>query len=337
MTVSTRKFLIGSSALLVAGLCTGLVAYFGGLPTGAFSGPGAPPELAYVPADAAVVAYADVREVMNSELRHKLQGAVPPEDQGREEFKTQTGIDIETDIDRVVACMLPRDGQKSGFVMLRGRFDLARLEALAREHNAVIEDYKGLRLITMPERQPEAEGEATRPHVTPAVVLVDPEFLMAGDEAALRTAIDTQAAGQSVTANPELMKLIGEVDGTANAWAVGRFDVLASRANLPEGVIARLPAVKYFTAAGHINGGLDGVLRAEARDEESAKNLRDVLNGFMALGRMQAGSKPELQALMQSVTLGGSGTTVELGFRVPSEVIDVLQQLKGTTAPEGQQ
>lgn len=332
MTARTRKFLLGSSALLVAGLCTGLVAYFGGLPTGAFSGPGAPPELAYVPSDAAVVAFADVREVMNSELRQKLQGALPPEDKGREEFKNQTGIDIETDIDRVVACMMPQEGHKSGFVVLRGRFDQVRLEALAREHNAIIEGYKGLRMVRMPEGETTAEAEQ-RQHVTPALVFVEPGLLMAGDVTALRAAIDAHAAGQAVTANPELMKLIGDVDGTANVWAVGRFDILASRANLPEGVVARLPAVKYFTAAGHINGGLDGVLRAEARDEESAKNLRDVLNGFMALGRMQASSKPELQALMNSVTLGGTGSTVELGFRVPSEMIDVLQQLKGASAP----
>ena len=43
----------------------------------------------------------------------------------------------------------------------------------------------------------------------------------AGDQAAIQTAIDTQAAGQSVTGNTEVMQLIEGVDGNANAWAVG--------------------------------------------------------------------------------------------------------------------
>ena len=39
-------------------LCTGLVAYYTGLPMGAFSRADGPAELRYVPADAALVAYA---------------------------------------------------------------------------------------------------------------------------------------------------------------------------------------------------------------------------------------------------------------------------------------
>jgi hypothetical protein len=346
MTANTRKFVIGSSAVLVAGLCTGLIAYYGGLPTGAFARQMGPAELAYVPSDAAVVAFADVREVMNSEMRHKLQEVMPPEDKGREEFKAKTGIDIETDIDHVVACVLPREGQESGFVALRGRFDAVRLESLARQHNAVIEEYKGKRFIRIPEELREhgdaPEGSALREHrggrhITPALAFLEPGLIMVGDAAAIRLAIDTQAAGQDVTDNSEVMQLIKGMDAGANAWAVGRFDILASRAKLPEGVASQIPAVKWFAAAGRINGGLSGVLRAEARDEQAAQNLRDVINGFVALGRLQAGNRPEFQSLMQSVTLGGSGKTVELSFTVPTELIDMLQNLAGhkRAAPAG--
>jgi hypothetical protein len=52
--------------------------------------------------------------------------------------------------------------------------------------------------------------------------------------------------------------------------------------------------------------------------------MRDMLNGVMALGRMQSQSNPQVQALMQSVTLGGSGRTIELTFNVPSELIDAV-------------
>jgi hypothetical protein len=89
-------------------------------------------------------------------------------------------------------------------------------------------------------------------------------------------------------------------------------------------VAKQLPAVKWFAVAGHINGGITGTLRAEANTEESAKNLRDVVNGFLALGRMQAQSDPKIAAMMHTVRLDGTGTTVQLSFDVPSELLDMI-------------
>ena len=99
--------------------------------------------------------------------------------------------------------------------------------------------------------------------------------------------------------NDELMALVRSLDG-GNAWAVGRFDALTSKAHLPDNVTSRLPAITWLAASGHINGGLRGMVRAEARDEEAANNLRDVIRGFMGLAKMQAGSNPSAQLMMQS-------------------------------------
>ena len=77
MTKKTRYFMAGSAAILVAGLGTGLVAYYGGgFPSLSASRSG-PAELSYVPADAAVVAFANVREVMDSQLRQRLKAVMP--------------------------------------------------------------------------------------------------------------------------------------------------------------------------------------------------------------------------------------------------------------------
>src|SRR5262245_31393603 len=101
MTKKTRYFMGGSAAVLVAGLGTGLVAcYGGGFPSLSASRSG-PSELSYVPADSAVVAFANVREVMDSQLRQRLKVALPNET-GQQEFARETGIDIERDIDYVV-------------------------------------------------------------------------------------------------------------------------------------------------------------------------------------------------------------------------------------------
>ena len=80
-------------------------AFYGGMPAGLFSSQRGPEELKYLPGDSAVVAYANVRDVMNSELRQRLRKFEGVTDEGRSEFKSETGIDIEQDIDHVVACM----------------------------------------------------------------------------------------------------------------------------------------------------------------------------------------------------------------------------------------
>src|SRR6476660_4779245 len=97
MTKRTRYFLAGSAAILVAGLCTGLVAYYGGgFPSLSASRTG-PAELSYVPADASVVAFANVGEVMASQLRQRLKERMPNE-QGQQEFQQATGLDIQSEI-----------------------------------------------------------------------------------------------------------------------------------------------------------------------------------------------------------------------------------------------
>ena len=151
MTAKTRYFLFGSVLVLIVGLSIGLVAYYGGMPSGLFSSEPGPAELKYVPGDAAVVAYANVRDVMNSELRQRLRKFEGATDEGRNEFKTQTGIDIERDIDHVVACagMKAADGSHNGLVVATGRFDSTRLEALAVEHGGAAQDYKGTRIVVV--------------------------------------------------------------------------------------------------------------------------------------------------------------------------------------------
>ena len=330
MTKRTRYFVFGSVTVLLVGLCTGLVAYYTGMPMGAFGQPSALSELKYVPGSAAVVAYADVRNVMQSELRQKLHKANAGDDHedGQAEFQKHTGIDIENDIDRVVAFMEPSatEGPSpyTGMIVATGRFDQGRLEALAREHGGLVEDYGGKRLIS---RSPDSDGsEGDEPRGSMSVAFLEPGVVAFGGTDVVKRAIDRQAS-DSVEANPEIMNLVKDIDDS-NAWAVGRFDALMSQAKLPEGVASQIPSVKYFSASGHINGGLSALIRAEARDDQAAQNLRDVVQGFLALAKMQANSQPQFQPLLNSLQLSGTGTTVALSFELPSEVIDALAAAK---------
>jgi hypothetical protein len=346
MTTKTRYFVIVSLLVLGIGFGTGLVAYYVGFPAGALASRGGPVELGYVPRDAAVIAFANVNEIMNSELRHKLRRAIPVQENGQQELQNQTGINLETDIDTVVAAMSPdaavNGHQGAGLVLARGRFDETKIESLMREHGAHVETYNGARLIVadpkeIAERESRDNGtdsgdrKTFDAHVsTFSLSFVEPGLAAIGSTKLIKSAIDLHKAGnnpqtglESVTGNDELMNLVRSLDNS-NAWAVGRFDALRAHAHLPDTVLGQIPAITWFAVSGHIDGGLRGTLRAEARDDEAAKNLRDIVNGFLALAKLSSGAKPELQAMMQSLELSGTGKTVSLSFDVPAQLFDVI-------------
>jgi hypothetical protein len=330
MTAKTRYFMLGAVLVLVVGLSIGLVAYYGGMPKGLFAGTQGPAELKYLPADAGVVAYANVRAVMGSELRQRLRGFTGNTDEGRSEFKEQTGIDIESDIDHVVACMGPKAAgeRNNGLMIARGRFDVGRLEALAKEHNGRLEQYKGKRVILSPEG-PVAPEHADAKEL--AIAFLGPDLIAMGTSYMVHGAIDREAGGASVLGNADLMKLVKDMD-TSSLWAVGRFDAMTAQATLPAEVTERIPPITWFSASGHVNGGVQMTLKAETKDDQAASNLRDIVRGFMALAKMQAGNRPEAQALFPDVQLGGEGKTVAVSFGVTTQMLDAFAAGRGAAA-----
>lgn len=313
MNKNTRYFMAGSGAILAAGLATGLFAYYGG-GFAALSASTGPTELSYVPSDAAVIAYADVGAIMNSELRQRIKQVLPTQE-GQEEFHRETGIDIERDIQYVVAAVTP-GSTHSALLVARGNFNPTQLETLAVQHGGAAELYRDKRLVSRAP-QPDGQGSGT-------LAFLEPGLIAIGDTATIKRAIDAQLSATSVTSNDEIMTLVAQIERTHNAWAVGRFDVLTSQAKLPEQVLRQIPPVKWFAAAGHINGGVSGMVRVEATDDEAAELLRRQVNGAMAFGEMMSRSDPRAAAMLKSLDVSGTGKSVQLSFTVPAELLQMV-------------
>lgn len=312
MTRRTRLFFAVTVGVLVLGISAGLVLSNYGFQNFTLTRPDGPAELAYLPQDASLVAYANVREVMASELRQRLLQGRPADETRADDFEARTGISVERDIERVVASFVPGDEDGRPLVVARGRFDEARIEALILEQGGEVETYGSERLFVA--------GDEDDPL---AIAFVEPGVAVAGSVTAVRRAIDTRAsAAASVTENEELMRLVREMQ-QGTAWAVGRFDAVA-RERLPEDVSARLPAISWFAASGRINGGLEGSVRAEASTEQAAEDLRQVIQGFVALARLQSGNNPQMVGLLNTLQLGGQGRTVSLSFSLPPELVERL-------------
>ena len=177
----------------------------------------------------------------------------------RRSFEEQTGINIETDIDRVVFGLMPLlDGQQgtpSGLVVARGRFNAVKIESWMRDRGARIEDYKGKRIITADRPHPSSAPDAsqpqqpatpTRPTDSVSIAFIEPGLVAVGQSALVRRSIDLKDGGDSVVANEEVMNRVNAL-GPGNVWAVGRFDALTTQAKLPAGVMGQLPAINWFS------------------------------------------------------------------------------------------
>ena len=325
MSTKTRYFVAISGAILAIGLGTGIVASYMGLPVSVFSSAAGPEELQYVPADAAVVAYANVRDVMNSQLRERFK-AIEPSTEQKNAFEEKTGLNFEDDVDSVVAAVMPKDGMANHpagafLILARARYNAEQLQKLALDHGAEVTEYQGKQLITHHDQD---TNDPTPDNM--AFGFVEADLVAFGTIEAVKASIDARASNRNIVSNNDMMKLVNEINN-ANAWAVGRFDAIAEKAGLPDEVRNAMPSISWFSAAGHINGGVSGTFKAEAKDELTAKNLRDIMAGFLAMAKMQAQNKPGMQQLADSLVISGEGNTVALAFDIPAEVLDVLEGL----------
>jgi hypothetical protein len=338
MTQRTRYFMFGSALVILVSLCTGLVAYYSGnLPLRASSV--GPAELAYVAPDATAVAYADVRSIMDSEFRQRLKEILPSGTE-RDKLHAEIGVDIERDVDSVVAGLSGSEPNGKGAVVLvRGRFNNNLIESTALQHGATVEEYKGKRLLIMtmhapsvPERDPSAVPQTS---TGGGVAFLEPGLLALGETAAIKRAIDIGASGENVTKSAELMKFVSEMDSRSSAWVVGRFDAMTQNAGVPQELKSYLPPVQWFAANAHIDGGIRGMVRAEARDDQAGEQLRDVVRGALAGAQLFAGQNPQLEAMVKSLQVTGAGKDMTVSFTLPKEMLDMLSGLAGLSKPSG--
>lgn len=336
MTPRTRYFLVASGLVVVVGLGTGLVAVY----SGGFQGgrPAGPDGLGYVTSEATAVAYADVRHIMDSEFRRRLR-TVLPAGEGKDRLLAETGIDVERDIDTVVAGLSPAIFDAGGpVVILRGRFDAARIEAAAVRHGATAEEYKGKRLLRAPQHPVLSESvpaeeipgdQAGGGQERPGIGFLEPGLIALGRVDGIRRAIDAAEQGATAASNAELMRFIGDVAASGDAWVAGRLDALPARSDWPDAMATQLSAIQWFSVSAGVDQAVTCRFRAEARDEKSAEDLRTMINGALAMARAMSGGDTRLASLLDSVQSSGSGAGMELSFTVPPDMLDLI----GSAAP----
>lgn len=315
MAPNTRNLLIGSSLIVVVGLCTGLVAWYGDV----LPGRAAATELAYLPSDVSGVGFADVRGIMASGFRQKLREVMPTGDD-KNRMLEETGIDIERDIDTVVAGF-SGSGPAGAVVILRGRFNEARLAELALSKGAQEQTYGGCTLYVQA-GQAAAGGQA--PEYQPAVALLDDGLIGIGEVQALHKAIDTAAGGAGVGTNPDIMRLVAGVQGAHDTWFVARATDITEQPQVPEQLRRQIAGVQWLSFGANIDQDVRAQIRAEATDDQRAQELRSVVAGALAAVKMFGEQDARLASALSSVQTAGTGRNIDVSFQVSPDLLNLL-------------
>lgn len=337
MTQGTRSFLFGSALVSAVGLCTGLVAFYSGaLP---LRSPAiGPPELAFLPPDTSVVAYANLQDILHSEFGEKLRQALP-HGQRRDEFVAQTGIDIdfERDLDSIVIGLGTGETQKGeGVILLRGRFERGRIEQEALKRGATQEEAHGKQLFVLQVTSPSVPGAPLPSHAlseTTALTFLEPGLLAFGEVGFLRRTIASGATHEDVTSNEALMGYVGEASANGNAWIVSRFGAIAANPKFPEQVKRQLTGIEWLWASAQIDRSVAGRVSVETLDDVSADNLRALVNGAVSAAKMFAGGNRALDGVLSTLQATGAGRKVEVAFTVPADVLDLAALPGGLGLP----
>ena len=154
---------------------------------------------------------------------------------------------------------------------------------------------------------------------------VEAGVLALGSAVMVRGAIDmsTGTVADNVTANARLMGLVGQVRGGNNAWAVAEFEGMDATAYVPENLLSQVPPIAAMAVSARVDAGLSAALTVEARDEQSGQDLLAVIQGLVALARLQVASRPDLRGVLDSVQLVHVGHSVTLEVDLPPEILDL--------------
>jgi hypothetical protein len=321
----SRRLILTAAAISVLGVGVAFSTRLTGTALAAV-GP-VPPEALALPADSAVVMGFDVKALTASQFYAKFGGeGEPGRVEALAEIERKTGLNPARDIDSVVvairagAAQPPAEGVRhrgeNALVFVTGRFDAARLEAsIPDTGRAQKERRDGVTIYR------EASGKSNG-----AIALLDAGILVAGDSTAVETFLANRASGHGIRDSQELVAQLESIEPGSTFWAVGGSSVLSRVTSEMSGPAANLPAVKQVVAYGHLDPEVGMTATAEAADAKSATKIADVLRGFSAMLSLQAGQRPELQQVADSISVATEDDKVHIKATITHELIESLKK-----------
>ncbi|HUG53728.1 MAG TPA: hypothetical protein VMR21_09005 [Vicinamibacteria bacterium] len=336
--MTRSRLVVLASAVVVS---VGALAAVGALyldPARAAVGP-LPPQALALPAGTRYVMGLDVQRFVASPLYTRYAEArLANRPAAFAELEEKTGLSPERDLDQVYIAGsqtgVPGRGGEA-VVVVTGRFDRARVaHAIETEKRAVSwKDVQGTTVYLF--------NESSAGRGTGAAAFLDDNTLVMGTQPAVEQMVTARARGEApLRENPALLSLLEGVKPGSTFWMVGDQTLLS---NMPKTVPGpggpgmaqsmELPALKSLVVTGDLDPQVSVDATGEALDEAAARNLADVVRGFIALASLQANQKPEIKQLASAVSVTTEASHVRVAARFPYEVLDSLQSRRPPAPP----
>ena len=327
----SRVVVVAAMTVVVVGVVAGLGALWMDTARAAV-GPLAG-EALILPRDARFVMGFDVKRFAASPFYAKFASQRGMRPDALAELEEKTGLNPARDIDQIVIAGSGGQQGTPGIAVAIGRFDLYKLGRAIETQGkgATGANHEGVTVYTF-------AGEERR---ALALAFLDERALVFGPKDQVLEAVTARTRGEApLKTNAALMARVEQVRPGSTFWMVGDQSLLAG---LPTSIPApgaaadgsssiTLPALLGLTVTGDLDPQVAIQVTGEARDALAAKNLADVVRGFVALASLQAQQKPELQQLASAISVATEENRVLLNARVPYELLEALQPKKDQAA-----
>ncbi len=269
--------------------------------------------------DAKVIMGADFDRLTNSPFGQHALSLMNLEGKEFESFVAMTGFDPRRDLREVLVASQSVEGNvgAGGVVLVRGAFDEAKLTALASVNGGTVSSYNGVKLLT---------GPANPRHAGPTIGYLGGGYLIVGQDAPVKAAIDRQRAAKPLDA--ALAARIQSAGNQYHAWVVTTTSPaeLAGRVRNPNVAGAMkgdlLQAIESMSAGVRFGANVEVGGEANTRSDRDASSLVDVARFLVSMATSNA--PPAFGKIAESLQLSSEGTVVRFSASLPEAEFEQL-------------
>jgi hypothetical protein len=285
------------------------------------------PDFSYLPSSVLLVGYADTVALKESSLYQGWEARMSSERSRLVQAKTflrRLEIDPEKDLEGIMAACVGVPSQGAWVVLLRGRFDPARIQRALEEPNSRMSvqmhgQWKIYNLMLIPDL-----GDLS-------LALVDSSAVVLGQGSALETVLEAREHPETSLARaPFVRKLAPSLDPHSQVWILadgrGLWQSLAQRQDAPgQGAMApgmeNISGILSASLSGFLTSDLSLHLQIGNDSEKHAQNLSDALKGILGFARLGMGTKDkDLGLLVDAIHVDTSKEMIHLRADLPAEL-----------------